>query len=60
MDSHLPFVGKNFTLSIENADGEFVEVRPIRVFRDKIVCLPIPGRDGIEYVPEWFGITHFG
>lgn len=26
----------------------------------RLICSPIPGREGIEYVPDWWGITEFG
>ncbi|MGJ0508918.1 MAG: hypothetical protein ACR652_17680 [Methylocystis sp.] len=25
-----------------------------------IVCSPVSGPNGVEYVPDWFGLTHFG
>jgi hypothetical protein len=25
-----------------------------------IICLPTPCKGGFEYVPDWWGITHFG
>jgi hypothetical protein len=57
------FVGRNFTLFISDADGEFVpirEVKPMATPGTKIVCLPTPCKGGFEYVPDWWGITHFG
>lgn len=42
-------------------EGEFVPIVPVAAEpRRKIVCLPVPGRDGVEYVPEWWGLTIHG
>ena len=76
MSKRFGFTVKGFSLSVENADGEFVPVSGIaplgpefrtieaHVLSERqtrpIVCYPIPGRDGIEYVQDWLGLTHFG
>jgi hypothetical protein len=38
--------------------GRVVEV----VFsgRKNMTCVPTPGARGIQYLPEWFGLTAFG
>jgi hypothetical protein len=51
--------GKNFKLFLADGNGEFVPIGPIAMPR-RIVCSPQPGTHGIEYVPDWWGITHFG
>jgi hypothetical protein len=52
---------KNAQIWIQKADGNFVEIGPVRFSAGKsIVCEPIPGREGIHYVQDWYGLTHFG
>jgi hypothetical protein len=56
-------LGKDFRISIQRADGEFVPIRAVRPSARpyRIVCEPIPGPNGtINYVQDWVDLTHFG
>lgn len=57
------FIGRNFELFIEDSGtGEFVPIREVRPTAKPgpIICVPTPCKGGFEYVPDWWGITHFG
>jgi hypothetical protein len=51
---------------IMDANGDMVPMTPVRHYSgstakpERITCLPTPGRNGVEYVPDWFGITTHG
>jgi hypothetical protein len=49
-------------IPLESLEGREVKVVEIQTYSERrtIRCFPTPGRNGIEYVPDFHGITKFG
>lgn len=56
--------GERFTISNWPTPGETShwkvvgQVKPSKP--ETITCVPTPCKGGFEYVPDWWGLTHFG
>lgn len=43
-------------------DGTFQPIEGVKAVAepDFIRCVPTPAKEGLHYVPDWWGLTNFG